>query len=126
MLRPPHQETSNLRPLNHLQASTRWEQDTDMLLVRQVAGDLELEMHAPQLSSLTLSYGQATCREPAQLPMLRRLHQETPTLRAPDLQACSSLSKLALGLFCKVPYLSAAVHSLSPEPAWLSHCRPMG
>ena len=125
MLHPPHQETSNLRSLIHLQASTRWKQDTDMLLMCQVTGDLDLEMHAPQLSSLTLSYGQATCREPAQLPKLRRLYQETATLRAPDLQACTSLSKLVLGLFCKVPILTAAVQSFSPEPAWLSHCIPM-
>jgi hypothetical protein len=125
MLRPPHQETSNLRSLIHLQASTRWKQDNDMLLMCQVTGDLDLEMHAPQLSSLTLSYGQATCREPAQLPKLRRLYQETPTLRAPDLKACTSLSKLVLGLFCKVPILTAAFQPFSPEPAWLSHCIPM-
>ncbi len=71
-------------------------------------------MHAPHLSSLTLSYGQATCREPAQLPKLARLQQETPALRPLDLQACTSLSKLAMGLFCKVPYLAEPLQSSSP------------
>ena len=76
----------------------------------QVAGDLDLALCAPHLESLSLAYGQATCREPAQLPMLRSLQQETPTLRALHLRSCACLSRLELGLHCEVAPHRSAYH----------------
>ena len=84
--------------------------------MRQVAGDLDLEMSAPCLESLKLTCGQAVCREPAQLPQLRCLHQESPRLRASDLLSCRSLQRVETGTFCTVAHPSldlqeeAAVH----------------
>ncbi len=70
--------------------------------MRQVAGDLDLEMRAPCLESLRLTCGQAACREPAQLPQLRCLYQESPRLRALDLQSCTNLQRVETGTFCTV------------------------
>ena len=70
--------------------------------VMQVAGDLDLELCAPRLEALSLSYGQATCREPVQLPVLGSLHQEMPSLRASDLRRCTNLGRLEMGCFCTV------------------------
>ena len=74
--------------------------------MRQVAGDLDLEMRAPCLESLRLTCGQAVCREAAQLPQLRCLHQESPRLRASDLLSCRNLQRVETGTFCTVAHPS--------------------
>ena len=70
--------------------------------MHQVAGELDLEMRAPCLESLRLTCGEAACREPAHLPQLRYLHQESPSLRASDLRSCADLQRVQMGAFCTV------------------------